>query len=407
MNASSRPRRVLFIDHTAKLGGGEVALLNLLLHLDRERFEPLVVLFGDGPLRERLAAAGISTEVVALPASIADARKDNLRGGLTRLKDGLKAAAFVWKFRQVIRAKNIELVHTNSLKSDLLGGIAARLARKPVVWHVRDRIADDYLPATVAKVFRKLARWIPTAVIANSHATLETLQLNLPKNAGPSAKQTAWVVHDGTAVPDRLPPGRDSGPPVAGLLGRITPWKGQHVFIQAAAIVHGKLPEARFKIIGSALFGEDDYERQVRGDAQRLGLESVVEFTGFRADVDAVLADLEVLVHASTTGEPFGQVIIEGMAAGKPVIATRGGGVPEIVVDGETGLLVPMADAHALAEAMIRLFDDEALRNRMGSSGHQRVKDYFTLARVAADMESVFTQLTDRPKAAKHNPRVS
>ena len=124
--------------------------------------------------------------------------------------------------------------------------------------------------------------------------------------------------------------------------------------------MHRRFPKARFVIIGAALFGEDGYEREIRQLSAQLGLEEVVEFAGFRPDVQCAIAELDLVVHASTTGEPFGQVIIEGMAAGKPVVATNGGGVPEIVEDGQTGILVPMGDAPALAEAICRVLADPA-----------------------------------------------
>ena len=161
------------------------------------------------------------------------------------------------------------------------------------------------------------------------------------------------VVHDGTTAPSEqviaamalsatAAPVRSGGPCVA-LVGRITRWKGQHIFLQAAAWVHRRFPEARFQIVGAALFDEKAYEAEIRELAVKLGVQNYVDFLGFRSDIPQYMAGIDLLVHASITGEPFGQVIIEAMASGKPVVATNGGGVPEIVVHGETGLLVPWA----------------------------------------------------------------
>lgn len=385
------PRRVLFIDHTAQLGGGEVALLNLIAALDRTRDEPVVVLFGHGPLIDKLAAIGIEATVLRLDPKIAEVRKDalgTLRAGPAMAMTLLR---FVWTVRRFIRRSNIDLVHTNSLKADLIGGLAARLARRPVVWHVRDRIAEDYLPARAVKLFRAMARRVPTGVIANSRATLDTMN---PAGDPPRiGKKRAWVVHDGTCITPLPPPVMREDDCVIGLVGRLAPWKGQHIFIEAAARVRARFPEVRFQIIGAALFGENDYERSLHASVEALGLGEVIEFTGFRPDVDVAIANLDILLHASTTGEPVGQVIIEGMVAGKPVIATRGGGVPDIVVDGETGVLVPMGDAAAMAVAMERLLADPDLRQSMGTAGRRRVEEHFTMAHVAANLQDVFDQI--------------
>jgi glycosyltransferase involved in cell wall biosynthesis len=312
-----------------------------------------------------------------------------------------KKASHSVSFCPVLKNHDIDLVHANSLKADLIGGTAARLARKPVIWHVRDRISSDYLPASVCRSFRLLARFLPTQIVANSNATLASLRLG-HSAGGPLSKRHA-VVHDGILVNEVVPPtptsprARDG--PLMGLVGRITRWKGQHIFIQTAAEVNKRFPNARFLIIGSALFGEDAYEREVRDLADSLGLQDVVEFTGYREDVDRAIADLDILVHASTTGEPFGQVIIEGMAAGKPVVATAGGGVLEIVVDGVTGSLVPMGDANAMAAAIISMLEQPERSLEMGRAGRRRVLDHFTIEQTARKIEAIYEILLNPSKS--------
>jgi glycosyltransferase involved in cell wall biosynthesis len=307
---------------------------------------------------------------------------------LLRLGAVFHALTYIARLAAYLRNHPVDLVHTNTLKADLLGGIAARLAGVPVLWHVRDRIDADYLPARVVRVFRWLCRWLPTYLIANSRATLETLALT---------RTNAAVVHDG--FPGLQAPSTPSDPatPLIGLVGRITAWKGQHIFLEAAATVHRKYPGARFQIIGSAMFGEEAYEARLRRMVCDLALGDCVEFTGFRADVQELIGRLTILVHASTTGEPFGQVVIEGMAAGKPVVATRGGGVPEIVVDGETGLMVPMGEAQPMAEAIERLLSDPTRAAAMGRAGRQRVTDHFTIQHTARKVEGIYDTILGPP----------
>ena len=378
-------KRILFFGHTAKLGGGEIALLNLVQALDRDTYDIVVALASDGPLRDKLQTARIETHVLPLAAAVVDTRKDALGdGSVLRLGTAWHTLTYAIRLAGFLRRNRIDLVHANSLKADIIGGVSARLAGLPVIWHVRDRIASDYLPARVVRVFRWLCRTLPTFVIANSHATLETLQLNGSGNG---------VVHDGFAGA----PGGDmpapSGAPILGLVGRITSWKGQHIFIEAAARVLERFPHVRFQIIGAAMFGEEAYERELRDLVRERRLEEAVEFTGFVADVQERIGQLSILVHASTTGEPFGQVVIEGMAAGKPIVATRGGGIPEIVVDGETGLLVKMGDAGEMADALVRLLAQPELARSMGMAGQQRLRDHFTIQHTSRKVEAIYGKL--------------
>jgi glycosyltransferase involved in cell wall biosynthesis len=121
-----------------------------------------------------------------------------------------------------------------------------------------------------------------------------------------------------------------------------------------------------------------------------------VEFTGFRDDVNQLLQKMDIVVHASTTPEPFGQVVTEGMAAGKPVVATRGGGVVEIVEDGETGFLVPMGDAHKMADAVCSLLESPERAREMGIKGRERVHQQFSIQRSARMIESVYGEVIDK-----------
>lgn len=390
---------MLYLTHTGELGGAEIALLNLVRALDGNRYCPVVLLFSDGPLGDLLRKSGIETHVLALDEALVKTRKDALGAkSLLRVFSVWKLLRFSLRLATRIRELRVDLVHTNSLKADVIGGVAARLARIPSVWHVRDRIAADYLPMPVVRTFRALARVLPCRIIANSAATGRTLASTvlLPGSLPlPRAPRQVHVVHDGLC-PEQFSceakePEQEG--PVVGLVGRISPWKGQHVFLNAAARVRRRFPAVRFQLIGAALFSEQSYEAELQELARSLSLDPPVEFLGFRTDVPQLIAQLDILVHASTIGEPFGQVVIEGMASGKPVVATNGGGVPEIVQDGVTGILVPMDDAPSLAEAICRLLSDPGAAVRMGRCGRKRVLEHFTIAQTADRVEAVYDSL--------------
>ncbi len=398
MESQVTPRHVLFVNHTSTLGGGELALFNLVTHLDPRYYKPAVILSSDGELNRLLSAAGIETHVLSLSSDVVQTRKDTL-GARSLLKLGaiVHSLRYVRRLARFMRHAKADLVHTNSLKADVLGGFAARLAGVPVLWHVRDRIASDYLPAPIVRIFRWMCRWVPNYVIANSQATLETLALpksvrSLTVYSGIMTGRSS-VVHDGVETLLQTTDCQQAGPPQIGIVGRISPWKGQHVFIDAAAAVLKVVPNARFHIIGSAMFGEDDYEAGLRDRAEALGVRDSIEFTGFVTDIPSRIQRLTMLIHASTIAEPFGQVVIEGMAAAKPVIATRGGGITEIIEDGVTGVLVPMNDVPALSAAVLRLLSDPAAARAMGRAAYLSVQSRFGIDRTVERVESVYREL--------------
>jgi glycosyltransferase involved in cell wall biosynthesis len=398
------PARVLFFDHTAALGGGEIALYNLVRHLDPKLVKPLVLLSADGPLADRLRS-DVETHILPLTERVTKSRKESLGiRSLLRVNDIATLAAYTVKVARFLRSNSIDLIHTNSLKSDVIGGVAGRLVGCPVLWHIRDRIEDDYLPNSVVHALRALSRWVPNYVVANSAATLATLRLPTGRTQqnGTCSNTRFTVVHDGldSQMIDSVCKSRTACVPTIGLIGRICPWKGQHIFLQAAAHVIRAFPEALFKIIGAPLFGEQAYDSEMRQLTSDLGLDLNVEFMGFRSDIAKAISELDLVVHASVTGEPFGQVIIEAMAAGKPVVATNGGGVPEIVKDGHTGILVPMGDPEAMATAICKILTEPLLAAQMGNCGRERVKQHFTIQETAEKIVAVYGRLLENRQSS-------
>ena len=234
---------------------------------------------------------------------------------------------------------------------------------------------------------RVAARTLPNAVIANSRSTLETIEpLSRPTAIIPCAVDAGAGAHAGAAR---------RGPLSVGMIGRIAPWKGQDVFLNAFAQAF-PAGDATATVVGAPLFGEEDYEREVRGLVERLDLSDRVSFAGFRHDVGAELAAMDVLVHASVIPEPFGQVVVEGMAAGVPVVAAAAGGPAEIIDDGVQGILYPPSDSAALAVALRRLAGDPGLRARMGRAGEERARR-FAPERVAAEVLGVYERVLTRP----------
>jgi len=377
--------RVVYLDHVAILSGGEIALLRLLPHMTRVNAH--VILGEDGPFATRLQQAGISVEVLPIDARARELRKDTVGLGGASPAVALSTAAYIARLTLRLRQLRPDVVHTNSLKAGVYGSLAARAAGVPVVWHVRDRIAEDYLPRTAVRLVRGMIARLSTGVIANSEATLQTL------HTGPRRQRAQWVIPDSVEL-SRYERRTGSPEMIFGMVGRIAPWKGQDLFLKAFAAAFPEGSE-RAVVVGTTMFGEEEYEREVRELAARLGLAERVEFRGFREDVWRELAGFDVLVHASVTPEPFGQVVLEGMAAGLPVIAPDEGGPATLIADGETGRLFRSRDAHSLAGAMRELGEDPAARERLGAAARRAVDAYHPDA-LAARFEAVYDAvLTD------------
>jgi glycosyltransferase involved in cell wall biosynthesis len=386
------PIQVLYFDHTAELGGAEIALADLVRRLDFARIKPVVLLGSDGPLRQRLTGS-VPVHVLPIDEDILRARRDSLGprsfGDFT---SPLRLAKYVLRLRSCIAAFRPDILHTNSLKAAILGGLAGRTLPVKVIWHIRDRISGDYLPPKTAALVRFLARTIPHFIVANSRATLSTLHLRRKPSAvvASGVDLSRFSVQAGA---ENAPTNQARRAKIVGIIGRICPWKGQHIFVEAADRVLALYPTTRFQIIGAAMFNDQPYEEQLRASIQRRGLSEQIELTGFQEDVGRAIRSLDIVVHASTLGEPFGQTIVQGMACGKPVIATDGGGVPELVVHGQTGLLVPMGDAKAMGAAICLLLGDEATARQMGESGYQRVLDHFTIDATTDKLMRIYESL--------------
>jgi glycosyltransferase involved in cell wall biosynthesis len=246
-------------------------------------------------------------------------------------------------------------------------------------------MAADYLPDVTARMVRSVNRALPTATITESHATLATY-------GGARGSRERVVIPNPFERTRPIQPAPD-GPLMVGIVGRLAPWKGQHVVLDAFARAFPVGPQ-RCVIIGAALFGEDAYASDLAGQAERLGIADRVDFRGFQDDVEAEIDRLHVLVHASVVPEPFGQVIVEGLAAGRVVVASAAGGPRETITPDKDGLLYPPGDDVALADLLVRLDGDPDLCERLSRAALDRAAD-FTPALIGSAVMDLYQRILD------------
>jgi glycosyltransferase involved in cell wall biosynthesis len=295
---------------------------------------------------------------------------------------------------RLIRSRGVDLVHTNTAVI-LSSPIAARLCGRPHVWHIREFFTE--FPA-LWRLHRRVMRRLSDTIVAVSEAVARQFE-----EAGTPGQ--VRVIHDGFPRQEfegvteaRVSAFRAAfglnGDLTAGVVGRIKlRRKGQEVFIRAIASLAERLPKAKFLLIGSPFPGNEEHLTEIERMVSQHGLQDRVIYTGDVADIKAAFAALDVTVLPTTLPEPFGGVVVESMAMGKPVIATALGGSVEQVADGVTGLLVKPDDPAELASAMARLLTDAELRAQMGERAKERFLQRFEFEPFYNKITQVYSEL--------------
>ncbi|WP_338340871.1 glycosyltransferase family 4 protein [Burkholderia vietnamiensis] len=391
----ARGPATLVLDQSGVLGGAELSLLEIMKHM---RANADVLLFDDGPFRAALDEIGARVDVLDQGA-LAGVRK---QGGVSA--GALKQ--LVALVRNVARrARRAEVIYANTQRAMVVAALAGRLARKPVVWHLRDIVSGDHFGGKQLKAIKYCARFGITRVIANSDASAQAFRAL----TGFTPQHVDVVFNGISAEPfDALENvsqaalrARFGLPEHAWLVGsfsRLAHWKGQHLLLEAAT----RHPDMHVVLVGAPLFGEDEYAAQLHETVARHRMGDRVHFLGFQRDVAACMKAVDMVAHTSITPEPFGRVIVEGMLARRPVVAARAGGVVEIIEDGENGLLCEPGNAAALADALGRLKHDGALRERLVAGGRATAVRRFGTETYVERVEKI---LADTAKAAKAKKR--
>jgi glycosyltransferase involved in cell wall biosynthesis len=410
---AQRRRRILYIDLAPTVGGSVISLYELLRGLDRERFEPLVLLGASHGYAAKFRELEIP--VIALDQANAaapdptsrtwsGARRSRLAAWLKRGGVGadlVHAAGFclrIWpglrrqarQVAEIIRTVGPDLVHLNdAVCVSRVGIVAARSAGIPAICHLRSMDARNAYDRWMS---HSLRGYICISQAVDEH------QRHLGGRVSPS-----WVIHNGIDVAefDRVAAGEDirlslglsAQDTVVACVGRLVAWKGHHIFLEALARLAPHYPYLRGLVIGAPEANSQGYAESLRHQARDLGLERVVTFTGFRDDIPRLLRSADILVHASVQPEPFGRVLIEGMAAGVVVIATASGAVPEIIQDGVTGMLIRPGDPTAMAQALASVMDNPALALEIRTTGRRAVEERFSIGQYVRAVESVYEKV--------------
>jgi glycosyltransferase involved in cell wall biosynthesis len=370
--------RILHVLATLLPGGSEISVLRLLSALERSRYVAHVAcLRGEPALADEFRAAGI--EVVSM--------------GMRSKVD----PACLFRLRRFVKDHRIDVVHTHMDVADFYGALAGRLGGARCIVSTK-HAPDEFRTRRGFKrypflLLERLAYEMDDAVIVVSEglgAFLEKAE-HLPR-------RKMVVIGHGIDSSTRLAPPSEARRalrlplhgPVMGAVGRLSPEKGQSVLLRALPSVLATFPDAICVVAGEGP-ARDDLE----SEARRLGIRERVVFLGFRRDVPVVLAALDLFVQPSLY-EGFGLSLLEAMAAELPIVASRVGGIPELIEDGVTGVLVPPDAPAALSEAILRLLRDRDAARRLGEGAARRARERHSLGTMAARVDRVYRDVLER-----------
>ena len=379
-SADARERRIRVLLLLTSTAGG-AGLQNYLLakHLSRDAFD-LTVAYGPGyPLDDSFPRLGISIEV--LPMSRKVAPHVNARGYLA--------------IRRLLRRERFDVVCTSCSIAGMMGRIAAARAHVPAIMHVIHVYASQphQHPAKV-RLYRWIERWLDA--VTGRYVSVSNAAKQYGVDTGIMPAEKVDVIFNAVEPADqnrrpraevRRELGIPADAPVIGTVGRCERQKGMRYFLEAATGVRKRYPDARFLVVGDGPL-QDELEAYARD----LGIDDATMFLGWRDDVPDLLGAMDVLGLASLW-ETFGLVLAEAMEARLPVVATRVDGIPEVVEDGLTGILVPPTDVPAMVDAFIRVLGDADLAEKMGKAGAERLAEVFSVQDMVRSYEAVFREL--------------
>ncbi len=409
--------RILYLDLSPNIGGSVISLEQLLKRLDRSVFVPTLILAERSPASPRFRALGI--EVIRVQTFTADMARTSpitqyvksqvspRRGVIGSILSGLWVGAretrnlftrslpLTWRLCRIMRSVRPDLLHINFI--DWPAMAAAWLTHTPSICHLRALGPLGFWD-------RFWARTVRCFVFISECVAEDQVAQGIPRPKG-------RLIYNGVDLADFAPPSDsaseararktararlglpDDDRPLVAVVGRIVPWKGQDLFLRSLRKVADQVPNVLGLIVGDAGVWNQEYEAGLRALAAELGLEGNLLFTGYQADAPAVMCAVNILAHTSVEPEPFGRVMIEAMAASRPVVTPAEGGGREIVVHGETGLLYESRDADALASAISSLLNDPAGAEAMGRAGRARVERCFSIEQHVSAMSELYREI--------------
>ena len=381
--------KILFISHSSAMVGAERSLLLLLKNIDRDCFNPIVILPASGSLKGEIEYLNIKTYEVKSPWWVSGWKRNViwtiLRFGYSIIREVMA----LLKLYKIVEKEKIDMIYTNTIVN-FSGAIIAFITKKPHIWHIREIIPDNpdlhfFLPDRW--LFNFILRY-SNKVITNSSATSKQFRnskldwkIRIVYNA---IDVEEFKIHQ----PFPSINGVKTTDYVVAVIGSLQKRKAQDDAIKAVKIVKETIPNIKLLIVGE---GRKEFKNYLKNLTLKLGISNNIIFTGYRDDIPSILCHCKLLLVPSWN-EPFGRVVIEAFATGIPVIGTNSGGVKEIIKDGVTGYLVPPKSPLIIAEKMIYLFHHKNIAKKMGNAGEETVRNKFNAQYYKQNIEKIIME---------------
>jgi len=400
--------RIVYLNPSGQMGGAETSLRELLagVRTAEPGWEVSLVLGEDGPLAGVARELGVNVTVLPfspLLARLGDAGQNRFAALCSLAKALPGAMTYARRLARHLRDLRPDIVHTNGFKMHLLGSCICP-PRARLIWHIHDYVSPRPLMSRLLRLqTRRIAAGIVNSksVAGDVQGVLPGLKVRVLYNAIDLKRFAPEGMRFELDAAARLTPAC-SGTVRVGLVSTFARWKGHKVFLEALS----RLPASaavRGYIIGGPIYqtaGSQWSLDELTKEAARLGLDGKVGFTGFLGDPAQAMRSLDIVVHASTQPEPFGMVVIEGMACGKAVIASAAGGTTELFVEGENAVSHPPGDAGALADQIMRLAASPELRRRLGEAGRAAAEQLYHGKRLSGELLALYQEVVSPGKHA-------
>lgn len=377
---------ILFIHQSADLYGSDKTLLQLLTYIDRKKFNPIVIIPLDGPLKEELEK--INIEVYITPVLKLYRNIVTLKNSIKFFSEYKKAINFL---DELNRKHQFDIVYSNTLAVSL-GMIYAKKRKIKHVWHVHEIIVH---PKIIATIFPKLLNKYADSIVCNSEAT----QHNLIERE-PQIKAKSIVIHNGVEPKTEFQNtfsksdfGFNSEDLIITLIGRINRLKGHKLLLNSFINNFADQKNIKLLFVGSPVLGQENHLHEVEEIIKTNNLTEKVKILPFTKNLNSIWQITDIAVIPSTEAESFGLVAVEAMIAKKPVIGSNHGGLTEIIINNETGILVEPNNESELTTAIQQLVDNPKIRLDMGEKGQQRAIETFSIASYIQNFENLFLKL--------------
>ncbi len=376
--------KILFLDQSGKPGGAELCLIDIAKPYQNDC---LVGLFANGSFKDLLEKNHIPVRVLTNKA-IQVKKESSFSQGLASIT---QLAPLITKVIKI--ARNYDLIYANTQKALVVGAIASIFSRRPLVFHLHDILSAEHFSKTNRNISVTLANRA-SLVIVNSQASKKAFI-----EAGGKA-ELVEIVYNGFEPQNYISQESEiqqirqklelDDKFIVGHFSRLAPWKGQHILIEAFAKCP---PEVTVILVGDALFGEQDYVKQLHQQIEELQLQNRVKFLGFRNDIPLLMAACNLVAHTSTSPEPFGRVIVEAMLSGTPVVAAAAGGAVELVEPGVNGFLATPGNPQELTEIINTCLSDKQKTDAIAQKARNSASQRFHVANINRQIAQLLQQL--------------